>query len=222
MPDREPVRWIVGALERLGVAVRVRVDPEASDPVALEHGSQRIPLFTAEPTPPVETFLGAVAALYRTGVDLRLAPLRAPGAGLVGDLPTYPFQRKRFWIDEPVETATATATVTRISPDTERGAHRDAHDGTDPAAVHEDVAGFLRSEIAAVLRADGEPDLRLTFGELGGDSFTAMLFIKSVEDRYDVDDLTEGFAVDQPLAELLELMARQIDAARPHAERTAA
>jgi hypothetical protein len=193
-PEDDPVRWLVGALEQLGVAARVRTDPAATDLVVFVYGDERIPAVSS-----TTVFLEALAVLYRAGADLRLAPLRAPGARLLPDLPTYPFQHKRFWIDEPVGQAAAPqSSVDRAS---------------EPSAnaSGEDVAAFLLDEVASVLRADGDPDLRLTFAELGGDSFTAMLFAKSVEDRYGVADLAAGFAVDQPLADLLDALAELIE-----------
>lgn len=190
--DDDPVRWLTGALGQLGVATRVRTDPAATEPAAFAYGDERIPAVSS-----TTAFLEALAALYRAGADLRLAPLRAPGARLLPDLPTYPFQRKRFWIDEPVgQSAAPQPTVDPIP-------------GAD--ASGKDVAAFLLDELVSVLRADGDPDLQLTFAELGGDSFTAMLFAKSVEDRYGVEDLAAGFAVDQPLADLLSALAELIE-----------
>jgi acyl transferase domain-containing protein len=193
-PEDDPMRWLVGALAQLGVAARVRTDPAATDLAVFVYGDERIPAVSS-----TTAFLEALAVLYRAGADLRLGPLRAPGARLLPDLPTYPFQRKRFWIDEPA--GQAAAPQSSVDRTGEPSAN----------ASGEDVAAFLLGELASVLRADGDPDLRLTFAELGGDSFTAMLFAKSVEDRYGVVDLAAGFAVDQPLADLLDALAELID-----------
>ncbi|HEV2637119.1 MAG TPA: beta-ketoacyl synthase N-terminal-like domain-containing protein [Actinocrinis sp.] len=196
--DRDPVRWLAGALGQLGVTVQIRPDSAAADPVALVYGDLRIPVIPpADSGPLTGAFLETLAALYRAGADLRFAPLGAAGVRRVPDLPTYPFQRKRFWIDEPAGPV--------------RGAAAQGHRETDG----EDVAGFLLHELAEVLRADQDPDLRSTFAELGGDSFTAMLFVKSVEDRYGIEDLSAGFAVDEPLGALLDLMAERIGAGQP-------
>jgi acyl transferase domain-containing protein len=197
-PQDDPVRWLTGALGQLGVAARVRTDPAATELAAFVYGDERIPAVSS-----TTAFLDALAALYRAGADLRLAPLRAPGARLLPDLPTYPFQRKRFWIDEPVGQAAAPQSA--VDPTSETSSEPSAD------ASGADVAAFLLGELVSVLRADGDPDLRLTFAELGGDSFTAMLFAKSVEDRYGVEDLAAGFAVDQPLADLLDLLAELVE-----------
>jgi hypothetical protein len=193
-PQDDPVRWLTGALGQLGVAARVRTDPAATELAAFVYGDERIPAVSS-----TTAFLEALAALYRAGADLRLAPLRAPGARLLPDLPTYPFQRKRFWIEEPVGQAAAPQSA--VDPTSAPSAD----------ASGADVAAFLLGELVSVLKADGDPDLRLTFAELGGDSFTAMLFAKSVEDRYGVEDLAAGFAVDQPLADLLDLLAELVE-----------
>ena len=192
--ENDPVRWLTAALGQLGVAARVRTDPAATELMTFVYGDEQIPAVSS-----TTVFLEALAALYRAGADLRLAPLRAPGARLLPDLPTYPFQRKRFWIEEPVGQAAAPqSTVDQTSK-------------PSADASGEDVAAFLLGELASVLRADGDPDLQLTFAELGGDSFTAMLFAKSVEDRYGVDDLATGFAVDQPIADLLNALTELIE-----------
>ncbi|WCN84616.1 acyl carrier protein [Micromonospora sp. LH3U1] len=86
----------------------------------------------------------------------------------------------------------------------------DALTGTDA------VVAFLRDELAAALKAD-ELDLAATFADLGGDSFTAMLFVRSVENRYATPDMQAEFAVDRPLGELLAELAATI-AARSAAE----
>jgi acyl carrier protein len=65
-----------------------------------------------------------------------------------------------------------------------------------------DVEHFLFDELAAVLRAEDDLDPTSTFLDVGGDSFTAMLLAKAVEQRYGVAIPTEEFAVDVPLHEV--------------------
>ncbi|WP_223839899.1 type I polyketide synthase, partial [Nocardiopsis deserti] len=47
--------------------------------------------------PEVEAFVGALARLYTSGVQVDLAP----ASGRRVDLPTYAFQRSRYWLDAP-------------------------------------------------------------------------------------------------------------------------
>ncbi|HXD44446.1 MAG TPA: SDR family NAD(P)-dependent oxidoreductase [Pseudolabrys sp.] len=42
-----------------------------------------------------------LAALYRAGVDIDWAAVQAESGGKRIALPTYPFERKRYWLDEP-------------------------------------------------------------------------------------------------------------------------
>jgi acyl transferase domain-containing protein len=120
----------------------------------------------------------------------------------VAGLPTYPFQRRRFWIDEPRASsfdAAAPAAFPAALP------------AASTAIGVEAISAFLHAELAAALKAD-ELDLAASFADLGGDSFTAMLFVKGVEDRYGSSDVQAAFAVDRPLIELLAELAAGIAA----------
>ncbi len=144
-------------------------------------------------------------------MDLRLEETAAPGARFVGDLPTYAFRRRRYWIDEPVAT-----TVTAGYADTD----------VVPAAVtpdalaKRDVEEFLLDELAGVLRAEDDLDAAQTFLDVGGDSFTAMLFTKNIEQHYQVAVPLEEFVAELPLSALIgRLAAYIVDARSPLRER---
>ncbi|MFI7504829.1 SDR family NAD(P)-dependent oxidoreductase [Streptomyces sp. NPDC049687] len=53
--------------------------------------------------PETETFLTALAHLHVHGMDINWAQLYATWGGRQIDLPTYPFQQQRFWLDAPVD-----------------------------------------------------------------------------------------------------------------------
>ncbi|ROO62099.1 phosphopantetheine binding protein [Micromonospora sp. Llam0] len=228
-PELDPAGWLTGALDLLGVPMVVR-DPDADaagpgaghvHPALLDLGDQRVALVPADPDRATAVFLDALAALFRAGADLRMDRLRAPDARFVGDLPTYPFQRRRCWVPEPVAPSpSARATGAAAPPDEVSSLPQDAAgpaadaaglapDAADQAAVE----SFLRAELAEVLKATGELDLRLTFAELGGDSFTAMLFLSRVQECYQLDGSTAELAVDEPLAALLAGLARDVASA---------
>ncbi len=57
--------------------------------------------------PEVETLLTGVAGAYVRGVDVDWAEVLGGGTRIA--LPTYPFQRQRYWLDEPVSAADVTS-----------------------------------------------------------------------------------------------------------------
>ncbi|AEV87032.1 beta-ketoacyl synthase [Actinoplanes sp. SE50] len=173
-------------LHRLGV----RTVPEpGTGPARLAWGDRRYPLTTPELT------LTAVAALFEDGADLRFDALRGPHDRFVDDLPTYPFQRRRCWVDEPVPDGPAVT----AAPERADGAVPDAADRT---AVHDYLAARLRE----VLDAD-ELDEQRSFLDSGGDSFASVLFVQRVEEAYEVGVRPEDLPLDLPLAEFLGRLA---------------
>ncbi|HEX6969201.1 MAG TPA: beta-ketoacyl synthase N-terminal-like domain-containing protein [Micromonosporaceae bacterium] len=192
---------LVRAFGALGLPVTVRSGLVPDGYVAaVEYDGRRVGLLPTGAGRVTAVFLAALGELFQAGADLRFDALATPDARFVPDLPTYPFQRRRYWIPE--------VKARRTEPATDPEAPRDPQDG---AAVNQDaIAEILRAELAAVLKADGDLDLRCTFAEVGGDSFTAMLFVQSVEDRFQAEDLVTDFAADQPLGDLLAALAKEI------------
>lgn len=200
----DPAAWLSSALGALGLAIRPAKDADADGSgyaAGLCYAGRWVNLVPEDPRRATAGFLEALGSLYAAGADLRMTPLRVPGARFFPDVPTYPFQRKRYWIDEPfpgglADTASAGPPADRRSQ---------AHSGGV-----EEIERFLAAELHAALRADDELDLTLSFAELGGDSFTVMLFAKSIEDQYDIDDIAEVFIADHPAAHLLRELAHHI------------
>jgi acyl transferase domain-containing protein len=52
-----------------------------------------------------EELLASLARLWPSGIELDFPAMHAPGSRLRLPLPTYPFQRERYWIDLPAVTA---------------------------------------------------------------------------------------------------------------------
>ncbi len=204
-PDPDPAAWLARALRGVGLSVRLRsVHATAAAPAQLEFARRRITLVPADRDSVERCFLEALAALFLAGADLRLDGLRRLGARFLPDVPTYPFQRRTFWIDEPTDDRAVTPETTQsvipgaVTPAAEADARGDV----------DSIQRLLCEELAAVLGASAdELNLELSFSEVGGDSFTAMLFFKSLEDRYQVTDLAKDFPVDQPLAESVRDLA---------------
>ncbi|MFE5584775.1 beta-ketoacyl synthase N-terminal-like domain-containing protein [Kitasatospora sp. NPDC056531] len=193
-----------GLLGTLGLRVRVEQGGPADGPAHLSWeaaGQTRtLPLADGRPGAAVELFHAALAALFLDGADLRLGALRAPHARLLGDLPTYPFQRRRFWVDEPVP---GTGRVDGPAPAATRPA------GPDPTD-REAVRNYLMAEFREALQASEELDPERSFLDSGGDSFISTLFITRVEERYEVGLTPEDLPLDLPLAELFGRLADDI------------
>ena len=103
---REPVQFAAGmrTLAAQGCTVFVEVGPTPTltglgqDCLGAERGTW-VPTLRREPEP-WETLLGAVGTLYVRGVAVDWRGFDAPYARQKVAVPTYPFQRQRFWIDQ--------------------------------------------------------------------------------------------------------------------------
>ncbi|MET7764497.1 SDR family NAD(P)-dependent oxidoreductase [Streptomyces sp. NPDC005393] len=101
---RRPVRFAaaVGALEELGVRTYVEVGPDAVLTAMAQEcaGGEIAAVATMRRDSDEErAFLGGLGTLHTAGVPVDWATLfAAHGAGRV-DLPTYPFQRGRLWLE---------------------------------------------------------------------------------------------------------------------------
>jgi acyl transferase domain-containing protein len=207
-------------LESLGLRVRrataansgVNADGGA-DPAVLrwrvdgEADAQLGSLLATSPGRSMSRFLGVLARLFAGGAELNLAPLRAPGARLIGDLPTYPFRRQRFWIDElptrqhDLRPAAGSAGIPQaaVLGATELG-------GTN----RESIAEGLVAELRDALRATGELDMSRSFLEIGGDSFISALYMTKIEDRYEIALTPDDLPIDLPLSQLIERLTGHI------------
>jgi acyl transferase domain-containing protein len=63
--------------------------------------------------PGVRTLLAALAAAWVRGVTVDWAPLYAAWGGRQVDLPAYPFQRQRYWIEPGTGAAAERAKASR-------------------------------------------------------------------------------------------------------------
>ncbi|MFF3838341.1 beta-ketoacyl synthase N-terminal-like domain-containing protein [Streptomyces sp. NPDC001930] len=200
-PSEQAPNRLVDVLGRLGV--RVRTDPAApSTPTAvaeLQWDGRTSLLLTEDPEASSQLLLDVLAALYRDGTDLLLDGLRQPGTGRPHDLPTYPFRRKRCWIDEqPYDD--------HVPADPHEGQATGQNAGPD----RQGVVDFLHTELRKVMHADEELDLSLTFLDAGGDSFTAMQLTIGIEDEYQIEVPLEEFDVELPLTDLFARLSGYI------------
>ncbi|MYW01793.1 type I polyketide synthase, partial [Streptomyces sp. SID3343] len=177
-----PVRYadVVRRLEAQGVTTVLEVGPDAvltpmttdsaADPAALH----AIPTQRADQDEP-RAALAALARLFTRGIDPDWPAV--VGSGLAPlDLPTYAFQRRRYWLD-----GAATGTRDDHVPQEPRGSTepepatlRARFAELDADARTEELERIVRSSVAAVLGfSDDEPDPEREFAELGLNSLTA-------------------------------------------------
>ncbi len=146
--------------------------------------------------------LTAAAEAYTSGLDVDWgALLRGAGARRV-DLPTYPFQRSRYWPDT-VPAAPAAA------PAPQTGAPRTPAEG-DTATV--DTLGLVRTLGAQILEVEAlaETDDTRAFRDLGFDSVMLMELADLIEDGtgYRLED-TDLFDLPTP-SELAAFLTEQL------------
>ncbi|MFE1035922.1 beta-ketoacyl synthase N-terminal-like domain-containing protein [Streptomyces sp. NPDC058807] len=215
-PAEPPARWLAGLLRGLGLRVDITT-PEPHDrpaagattPAVLTwqaHGRTRTaPLVAAEPGRAPGLLQDALAALYRDGADPRMDGLCPPGTRLTGDLPTYPFQRRRHWVDEPDAGAVG-------EPGTTTGGAARARVPVPASRTRQDIAAYLEAELKDALQApqDQSLDHEQSLLDAGGDSFISTLFITRVEENFAVGLSPEDLPVDLPMGELIGRLADDI------------
>ncbi len=246
--DQPPTERLKRLMQAFGLRVKAEQRTPASGAAAAEvaWGDQAYPLITDQTEAAPANLLNALAALFTGGADLRLDVLRPPGARVLGDLPTYPFRRKRCWIDEPASLSAAApapaaepegstiaaidAAVTGTELDDAVAADA-ALDAAAPRAAadraqqsqdaldQELIKEFLISELMNIMHAEEDLDRTETFLEVGGDSFTAMQLTMSIEERYQVELPLDDFNEDLPIGVLVDRLTRRIVQGRVPADR---
>jgi acyl transferase domain-containing protein len=146
-----------------------------------------------------ESLLEAVSALYVRGVNFNWDSLLAPSAGKRVSLPTYPFQRNRFWLQEGNTDVQRTlkkelGSETRLTQQEASAGEQTSLDREKPARTQSDftrdlqsatparrrdlLIARLRSLVASVLGFDPSREIDLEQGlfELGMDSIMSVEF----------------------------------------------
>ncbi|MDH6120730.1 type I polyketide synthase [Kitasatospora sp. GAS204B] len=187
-------------LRQFGLKVRpgaAAADQSVDAALRWEGGS--LPLTGDEPAQAVDLLASALGTLFAAGAELRLDALRPAGARAAGNLPTYPFRRRRLWIEEraaapaPVQALAAVPTVT-----------------ADQAADRAAVSAFLHQQLRTLLQAEEDLAEGETFLELGGDSFIAMQLTLRIEENYQIEVPLDDFLEEITLGELFERLGEHI------------
>ncbi|GAB3740444.1 hypothetical protein GCM10027598_70200 [Amycolatopsis oliviviridis] len=169
---REPVRFAdgVATAEARGVKTFLEIGPDgALSSMARESlADAAIQTGLRADRPEVRTLITAVAGLHVRGVTVEWAKLfDGSGARRVA-LPTYGFQRQRYWLDSPVTAAP--------SPAEDRSPLRERLAGMSGPEQDLLLLDQVHTHVAAVLghAATDTVDTELTFKDLGFDSLTAV------------------------------------------------
>ncbi|WP_143712375.1 type I polyketide synthase, partial [Streptomyces hygroscopicus] len=121
-----------------------------------------------------QSLVQALAQLWARGTDVDWEPLL--GAARQVDLPTYPFQRQRFWLDvDAPAAASAPASGPTPTPDpipASVTAATGEPSGASPRTLRElpDLLDLVREQTGAIMRDSGPVDTALTFRDLGFNS----------------------------------------------------
>ncbi|MEV0641216.1 beta-ketoacyl synthase N-terminal-like domain-containing protein, partial [Streptomyces sp. NPDC050619] len=177
---RSAVRFAdgVATLRGLGVSAFVELGPDATlsglvrECLAGEAGSGGpagsvvvVPVLRRK-QPERRAFLSALAGVYVHGVEVDWAGFSPRGTAVV-DLPTYAFQRERFWLDGAPADPVRPAAIPAVPALAQEPAS---------AAPRGDELELVRAHAAAVL-GHGSPrdvDIYTAFKELGFDSLSAV------------------------------------------------
>jgi acyl transferase domain-containing protein len=198
--DAEPARRLVRLLQGLGIAARLTHATMREREVAarLTWRGGGADLVTDDSGASVTLLLAALGALFTAGADLRAASLAAPGATFHAGVPTYPFQRTRLWIDEAPTRGTA--------PDLDVVAEEPRDLPSAGKLTEDEIATLVLAEVVRALGTD-DFDATDSFLDAGGDSFTAMLVVKGVRERFAVEIPTEEFNADGAISDQVRVVA---------------
>ncbi|HBF31002.1 beta-ketoacyl synthase N-terminal-like domain-containing protein [Rhizobium sp.] len=198
-PDLDGDARLDAVLKAFGI--RPQKEGLATDNPALRVAGKVLPLLGKTSSESRVLFLTALAALFTQGVDLKLEPLKASGSKISPDLPVYAFQRQRFWIDEPRH---------QMDPPPFQNADEEVLAVEGVSAERLDLLQFVERELRELLRTDDALDASMTFLDVGGDSFIAMLLKKTVEQRYEIDLPLDALATDVALETLYGRIADHV------------
>lgn len=165
----------IGPGDTLTALARASLDPEAVGPLVASLRKGR-PAWTGIAT--------AAASLYRAGIDLVWSEVNAPFAGRKVALPTYPFQRQRFWMEvAPLRPGSGAAPISEQTklpdvPPTRTETMQSLTERADElAAILAEISGFDAATI----------DRTQHLTDMGLDSLMLLKLGQTVEQRYGLE-----------------------------------
>ncbi|MCG7524972.1 acyltransferase domain-containing protein [Streptomyces sp. OfavH-34-F] len=184
---RQPVRFAdaVIAAEALGARTFVEIGPDAvltalGASSVTDEETALVPLLRRN-RPEAESLVGAVGRLYAQGVRVDWEAYFAGSGARRVELPTYAFQRTRFWVAGSGTTSGTGPGVAHEVPTAEES-QRAAEDlraelaGAGPAEAGRVLLALVRTHVAAVLghASVGVVETDVAFRDMGFDSLAAV------------------------------------------------
>ncbi|SEH60444.1 type I polyketide synthase [Magnetospirillum fulvum] len=165
----------IGPGDILTALARASLDPEAVGPLVASLRKGRSAW---------SGIATAAASLYRAGIDLVWAGINAPFAGRKVALPTYPFQRQRFWMEvAPLRPGSGAAPISEQTklpdvPPTRTETMQSLTERADElAAILAEISGFDAATI----------DRTQHLTDMGLDSLMLLKLGQTVEQRYGLE-----------------------------------
>ncbi|KYC35299.1 hypothetical protein WA1_09105 [Scytonema hofmannii PCC 7110] len=131
--------------------------------------------------------LNSLSALYIKGTNVNWVGFYQDYQLFKISLPTYPFQRKRYWV-ESVATMNGNQLVTKTSnPQVDIASKITSGDTISTTKQKDSIQSILRSSIARWLQlAPDEIDIYASFLEMGADSIILLDIVRSLENTFRV------------------------------------
>ncbi|MCX4447977.1 beta-ketoacyl synthase N-terminal-like domain-containing protein [Streptomyces sp. NBC_01789] len=184
---RRPVRFAdaVNAAEALGARTFVEVGPDAvltalGAASVTDEDTALVPLLRRN-RPEAESLAGAVGRLYAQGVRVDWRAYFAGSGARTVELPTYAFQRTRFWVEGSGATGATVPQTAHDVPTAEESQRAAAGlraelDGLGAAEAGRVLLALVRTHVAAVLghASVGVVETDLAFRDMGFDSLAAV------------------------------------------------
>jgi natural product biosynthesis luciferase-like monooxygenase protein/amino acid adenylation domain-containing protein len=226
---REPVRFdaSVRTLAARGCETFVEIGPDAS---LLNMGRRCLHGAKTSWLPSLRrgqgdwrVLLSSLAALYVSGAEVDWESFDRDNTRRRVGLPTYPFERKSYWLadvrrrETPADTSGGYETMTTQASHTPRA--EAAHAPTDPRR-REAILETLRAIVGRLLQTAPETlDVHASFLEMGADSIVLVEALRVVEDNFhlkiSIRQLFEQFTTLDTLAEHIEKNSTEARTAAP-------
>ncbi|MBN2038778.1 MAG: amino acid adenylation domain-containing protein [Spirochaetes bacterium] len=139
------------------------------------------------------SFLGAFGKLWANGIEpdidllfLGESPGRIP-------VPTYPFQRKRYWIDplysdDPITCSQEQSDINQAASDLKINADNKNNEGLPDYSGNNDVAAILKNELSRLSGLPAESiDEKRNFTDYGLDSLMLVEYASAVSDQFGIE-----------------------------------
>lgn len=133
--------------------------------------------------------LHKAALLWVRGTDIPWDKIHEGKDVLSVSLPTYPFERKRYWISSHADIQSRESVLPSFPPPPREGPGVKIHapHPPHPDPVHGRVQDVLRNMAAALLKMpENDIDFNQNLREYGFDSLAGMKLIHRIEDQYEI------------------------------------